>query len=54
MEKDKRMRMLVCDNSVEGILTAVHEAYTSRYGHAFQRIVIGPEVNMDFFLIFVL
>lgn len=49
MEKDKRMRMLVCDNSVEGILTAVHEAFTSRYGHAFQRIVIGPEVNMDFF-----
>ena len=49
MNRDKRMRFLVCENSVEGILTAVHEAFTSRYGHAYQKIVIGPEVNMELF-----
>lgn len=49
MNTGKRMRILVCEDSVEGILTAVHEAFTSRYGHAFQRIAIGPEVNMDLF-----
>ncbi len=49
MDTDKRMRILVCEDSVEGILTAVHEAFISRYGHAYQRIVIGPAVNMDLF-----
>ena len=49
MEDSKRMRMLVCENSTAGILSAVHLAFTSRYGHRWQRIVIGPEVNMDLF-----
>lgn len=49
MNDNKRMRILVCENSVEGILTAVHQAFTSRYGHAYQKIMIGPWVNMDLF-----
>lgn len=49
MGESKRMRILVCEDSVEGILTAIHEAFTSRYGHAWQKIIIGPEVNMELF-----
>ncbi len=49
MDDKKRMRILVCENSVEGILTAVYQAFTSRYGHAYQKIAIGPWVNMDLF-----
>lgn len=49
MNEDKRMRILVCENNVEGILTAVYRAFTSRYGHAWQKIAVGPYVNENLF-----
>ena len=49
MENATRMRILMCHNSVEGILCGVYEAFTSRYGHAYQKLVVGPYVNGDLF-----
>lgn len=40
----KNTRILVCEDSIEGILTAVHEAYTSRYGlHDIRVVTKEPE-----------
>lgn len=33
--EDKQSKVLLCDNSTEGILSAVHKAYMSRYGHRY-------------------
>lgn len=49
MEQNKRMRILMCQNSTEGILCGVYEAFTSRYGHAWQKLAVGPYVNGDLF-----
>lgn len=49
MEQNKRMRILMCQNSTEGILCDVYEAFTSRYGHAWQKLAVGPYVNGDLF-----
>lgn len=35
----KITRILVCDGSVDGIFTAIYQAYDMRYGHEFIRIV---------------
>ena len=45
MEQNKRMRILMCQNSTEGILCGVYEAFTSRYGHAWQKLAVGPYVE---------
>ena len=37
----KTHRIYVCEDSLEGILTAVHFAYMSRYGHEYQSIQAG-------------
>lgn len=49
MEQNKRMRILMCHNSTEGILCGVYEAFTSRYGHAYQKLAVGPYTNGDLF-----
>ena len=49
MEQNKRMRILMCQNSTEGILCGVYEAFTSRYGNAWQKLAVGPYVNGDLF-----
>lgn len=49
MEQNKRMRILMCHNSTEGILCGVYEAFTSRYGHAYQKLAVGPYANGDLF-----
>ena len=48
-KQNKKMRILMCQNSTEGILCGVYEAFTSRYGHAYQKLVAGPYVNGDLF-----
>lgn len=44
----KRARVYVCKDSLEGILSAVHAAYMSRYGHEYQSIEAGEygEISM--------
>ena len=49
MEQNKRMRILMCQNSTEGIVCGVYEAFTSRYGHAWQKLAVGPYLNGDLF-----
>ena len=34
----KTPRIYMCEDSLEGILSAVHAAYMSRYGHEYQSI----------------
>lgn len=48
MEK-KRTRVYLCEDSLEGILSAVHAAYLSRYGHPYIQIEEGENYNLDFF-----
>lgn len=45
----KRIRVYCCEDSLEGILSAVHEAYYSRYGHKFIRISEDDNMNLDLF-----
>lgn len=45
----KTPRIYVCEDSLEGILTAVHTAYLSRYGHEYQSIQAGDYVEASFF-----
>lgn len=45
----KTPRIYVCDDSLEGILSAVHAAYMSRYGHVYQSIEIGVSRNFSLF-----
>ncbi len=47
--EEKRIRVYLCDDSLEGILTAIHTAYHSRYGHAFIKIQEGQYVEQDMF-----
>ena len=44
----KTAKIYVCEDSLEGILSAVHAAYMSRYGHGYQSIAVG-DVNMSLF-----
>ena len=45
----KRHRIYVCEDSLEGILTAVHFAYMSRYGHEYQSIQAGDYAEPSLF-----
>lgn len=48
-KEEKRKRVYVCEDSLEGILTAVYEAYQSRYGHRYIQISEGNYTELDFF-----
>lgn len=47
--EEKRNRVYLCEDSVEGILTAVYDAYHSRYGHRFIRISEEEYSDLDLF-----
>ena len=50
MGEGKIKHILLAENSLEGILSAVSYAYKSRYGHEFNKIMIaGEEGTMEFF-----
>ena len=50
MDGDKIKHILLAENSLEGILSAVSYAYRSRYGHGFNEIMIaGEEGTMKLF-----
>ena len=50
MDGDKIKHILLAENSLEGILSAVSYAYRSRYGHGFNKIMIaGEEGTMELF-----
>ncbi|MBE5938716.1 MAG: DNA metabolism protein [Lachnospiraceae bacterium] len=46
---DKPRKVYLCDDSPEGILSAVYDAWTSRYGHSHNFIQIAGEYNYSFF-----
>ena len=46
---DKRPRVYVCEDSTEGILSAVYEAYMSRYGHKHIKIETQNSFQPSFF-----
>lgn len=45
----KTPRIYACEDSLEGILSAVHAAYMSRYGHEYQSIHAGDYVENSLF-----
>ena len=45
----KMPRIYACEDSLEGILSAVHAAYMSRYGHEYQSIHAGDYVENTLF-----
>lgn len=45
----KTQRIYVCEDSLEGILSAVHAAYMSHYGHEYQSIYAGDCVEYSLF-----
>ena len=45
-DRVKTHRNYVCEDSLEGILTAVHVAYMSRYGHEYQSIQAGDYASL--------
>lgn len=46
----KTMRILTCEDSLEGILSAVHRAYMSRYGHDYITIEAGENIETRMFV----
>ncbi len=42
-DETKPMRILLCEDSLEGILTGVYEAYKSRYGHDNIKLCLDSE-----------
>lgn len=45
----KTPRIYACEDSLEGILSAAHAAYMSRYGHEYQSIQAGDYVETSLF-----
>ena len=48
--EDKKPRILLCSDSTEGILSAVHSAYLSRYGHKYITIELKDSYEPSLFL----
>ena len=47
---EKKIHILLCEDSLEGILSGVAFAYKSRYGHRFQKLKIrGEEGTLELF-----
>lgn len=43
------MYVFVCEDSIEGILTGVYDAWDSRYGHDNIRLMVAPVINIELF-----
>lgn len=46
---DKPKRIYLCDDSPEGILSAIYDAWTSRYGHSHNYIQIASAAGRSYF-----
>ena len=46
---DKQPRVLLCEDSVEGILSAIYSAYMSRYGHKYISIQLSDQYEPELF-----
>lgn len=46
---DKPRRVYLCEDSAEGILTAIHDAWTSRYGHSHNYIQVNTCADNNMF-----
>lgn len=49
MEENKKIHIYVCEDQIESIFTAIYEAWASGYGHAYNRILVGPIQNYELF-----
>ena len=47
--KDKPLHVYLCEDSPEGILSAIYDAWSSRYGHSHNLICIENNVNYNMF-----
>ena len=47
--EEKRERLLLCEDSTEGILSAIHRAYMSRYGHKYITIKLKDCYELSLF-----
>lgn len=45
----KTIRILLCEDTLEGIFTAIYEAYLSRYGHDYIKISEQESGNLELF-----
>ena len=49
MRENKNLHIYVCEDQIESIFTAVYEAWSSGYGHQFNRVLVGPVHNYELF-----
>ncbi len=49
MEENKSIHIYVCEDQIESIFTAVYDAWSSGYGHQYNRILVGPILNFELF-----
>lgn len=49
MEKEKIKHVYLCEDSIEGVFTAIYKAWASGYGHANNRIQIEGEWERELF-----
>ena len=49
MTENKNIHIYVCEDTIEGIFTAVYDAWSSGHGHRYNRILVGPVANYELF-----
>lgn len=49
MTENKKIHIYICEDQIESIFTGVYDAWSSGYGHKFNRIMIGPIQNYELF-----
>lgn len=49
MNIEKPMHVYICENSIDGILTGIYDAWASRYGHSNNRILVKEPDNLELF-----
>ena len=49
MTENKNIHIYVCPDQIEGIFTAIYDAWASGYGHAYNRIQVEPIDNYELF-----
>ncbi len=49
MKEDKSIHIYVCEDQIESIFTAVYNAWSSGYGHQYNRVLVGPVNNYELF-----
>ena len=49
MSENKNIHIYVCEDQIEGIFTAIYDAWDSGYGHQYNRIQVGEVTNYELF-----